>query len=129
MGTMGNLVAYGIDESKKIAGAVASTLNTGSKMIKGNFLSVFELLGPFNVLKTVNLELFKKEISDYSAEERLQVQQAFAMKLDLQDKAVQQKIVEATDSLNEAVDIVLEGISVFDKAKGVVLRFKTILGV
>lgn len=121
---------FGVVESVKVAQTAASLLNAVVKIVKGGGLfAIFELVGPFNILSTVKFDQFKSEVLELDAGEREQVEQAFALKLDLSDKVLQQKLIESADAINEAVDLVFKGVAVGNDILALVARFRQILGV
>lgn len=120
---------YGVSESVKTAATLASLVNVSYKLVKGNWLAVFELAGTFNLLSGVKFEDFKKEVLELDEMEREQVEQAFSMKLDLADKVLQARLGDSADAINEIVDLVNEAMQVVDHGKSIVVRVKTILGV
>lgn len=119
----------GIDETKKIAASTALVLNTGSKLLQGKVLAVFELVAPFNILSRVDFDAFRKEIADLDVDERMVVEQEFASNLNLANKTVQQKLIDSADGLNDAVTVVQSAVAVVNDGLAVVNRFRAILGV
>lgn len=127
---------FGVEEAKKIVVSLASVINVGAKLLKGNVLALFDLVPVLSVLKTVNLEQFKKEILELDKPERDGLDVAFVMALKIDDQVALQKIIEGANGVNDAVDVVNEGLLVVESGKAVVVRakdvflkFKKILGV
>lgn len=120
---------YGVEEAKKVAQALANLVNIGTSLLHKNYLSLFGLLGPFNVISSLNLQELKNEILELDSDERLSVEQAFDNALNLDDKALQQKIIDSVDALNSALDLASSALKTIDDLKSLVLRFKSILGV
>lgn len=120
---------YGIVEAKKIAVGLAEVLNVVMKLVKGNFLALFSLLGALTVFKDLKLEDFKKEILELDVAERAELEAAFIAALNFEDKVLQDKFSQTADCLNMVVDVVGQALHVVDNAKLVINKFKTILGV
>lgn len=119
---------YGIAESTKIASTIGSLIVIGSKLLKGNFLALFEIVGPLNLIRTVDLEAFKKEVTDYDQAEREQVEDAFKLAIAPLDDDLEAKIGEGADILNEAVDVVVHALTVVEEGKAVIERIRTLIG-
>lgn len=123
------VVKYGIDNLKAIAGATAEVLSIGSKVLKGNVLAAFQLLGPVQTLRGVDFSQVDEELGDLDAAERLQVQDAFNAKLSLEDKNVEAKIKTAVGYLEEAIGLVGEGVEIGTKALDLLKRVRLLIGV
>ena len=121
---------YGIEMLKKLVVSMAEALNVASKVLhNGGILSLFGLLAPVNVLKSIDWSKAKLEISELSPEERKQLEAAFSSSLSLQDAAVQAKILAAEGFLEEAIDLVSQGVTLVNQGIGLVARARAYFGV
>jgi hypothetical protein len=120
---------YGVDEMKKVVGAVAEVLNVLSRFFhKGGVFTLFGLLEPIGRLKTVRFDVLKQELAELDAADRKAVEDEFKARLDLVDKAVQAKILAAVGYLDEAVQLVGEALGLVNSGIALVAKVKALLG-
>lgn len=115
---------YGVDESKKIAEQLGSITSTVFRILKGNFFAGLELIGPVNALRSVNLQAFGKEIGELDTWDRQVIEEGFKAKLDIADKALQEKLLQSVELLEQLVELIGTALTIFDSAKDIVARFR-----
>lgn len=116
---------FGIEELKKSVVCVAEVVNVVDKLLnKGGLGVLFGLITPINVLKALNLEQLKKEISELDEAERHEVQAAFKAQLKLVKPDVQAKIEGGIGHVEKAIGLVNKGIGLFNEGKGFVEEVK-----
>lgn len=120
---------FGTDELKKTVSTLADIVNVGSQVVGGSFLALLGLVTPIDAIRKTNLTELRNELLELDASERTDIEQTFVMRLHLANKTLEQKIAEAAELLNQAVDIVDEGIQTFEDAKALLAKFRTLIGV
>lgn len=120
---------YGIDELLKIADSVADLVNVGEKVLKGNYLALFQLSGTLGALRSVDFAKVKAEIADLDPGELEALEKSFDVKLDIADAVMKQKIEDGVDILGDCVTLAEESVKVFQDGKAIVEKFRSVVGV
>lgn len=122
-------LVHGVEELTKVAETVAALTNIGYRVAKGSYLALFEVAGPLNVLRGVNFEEFRLELSELDPSERETVELAFDAKLDLADDFIEKKIEEGVDIFSDAVGTVEEFVRLMGEGRVLLERVKALVGV
>jgi len=116
---------YGTAELQKIAVDLAALVNSA---FKGGLLGGLGILSSLSKLQDVNFPEALSELKELDADDREAVEAAFDGALNLSNPAMQIRILAAFSSLDDAVGLVQEGISLFQGAVALEQKVKSILG-
>lgn len=121
---------YGVEQLKVFVTAMAHILNVASKVIhNGGLFALFGLTGPIAALKAVDFAKLKLELGELIAAERQDVEATFSQNLALVNANVQAKILGGVNYLEETVEMVGRGISLFNEGKDLVERVRAFFSV
>lgn len=108
---------------------LAKAINAIVGLINGG--GFFQSIGAFNAilaLRSVDFEQALEELKGLGAQDRKALEVAFEAALDL-EPAVEGKISEVVNSLEDLFLLVQDGLSIIDQAVSLVARVRALLGV
>lgn len=121
------MAQYGLENIKKAVNAAVEVVNVVSKIVhKQGIFSVFQLSDELVALGTIDVEAFKKEVSELSAEEKAELKQTIKDKLSLVDKEVEAKIESGLDLVEKGTALVEKVVGILKEAKELVEEAKAL---
>lgn len=118
---------YGVETLKVLVVALAQALSVVVKVMRGNLLALWGMLGVVSTLRDVDFAKLKLELGDLSAAERAVVEAAFAGALDV-DATLKAKLTESAGCLEEAAGMGEELVALYGRGVALVARVKALLG-
>lgn len=114
-------MALGIEKLKSVVISVANILNAVSGFVhKQGLLALYPVIAEAQALIKLDWKVVLEEIKDLSAEEGKDLEASFLGALQLQNPAVQVKLSEAIDCVQEGAAVLVSGIALINKLKALV---------
>lgn len=100
---------YGVENIQKVlVGVVCGAMVADKLANKEGVFSIFQFIPEFSALGTVNADQLKLEVSEFSADERKQVNEALKAKLVLHNSALEAKIEKGLDLVEVGVGLLMQ---------------------
>ena len=116
---------YSVDQIGLLVDFGAELVNVGDKIIhKKGIFALFNLSDEASALAGLDVELLKKQAADVSPEERAQLNDRFKNKLVLINKELEAKIEAGADLVDDAIDLGIRGIKLFNEGIALVEQVK-----
>jgi hypothetical protein len=117
----------GIDQLSKVVDALGEGINVFYKVTHGGgIFSVLTLTDEIAALGSVPKGSILEELKDLSASERKVLDARFQAKVSISDKILEQKIKDGELAIEEAVDLVYDGIELYKRGRALVAKFQVL---
>lgn len=115
----------GIDQLKVVFADLRDVINVGYKLLHhGGIFALYPLVQDFSSLSGLNPQELKAELVDLQPDERAQLLN-IVNGIDVADPQVKAKIQLVFSDLNDAVDLGIEGVAVYNHVKAYLDKVKS----
>lgn len=108
---------------------LANVVNCLYKVIKGQFLSVVDLMLALAKFKGLDMEAILLDVETLNQTDRQALQTAFDNAVSIADPNIQQKVIGTSDVIEKSIEVLIQASGVYASALVVINEAKTIFGI